>query len=198
MSTNQSAYWGQRPWHFTSCFGLFWWGRWPACLLHCTVPGNVICVHSPVRRKHQFFAIHVKRGKHSSFFTSTAFLVHEHFLLSTRSYSELLSFFFLFDWFLLNINAFGFHFEFPLARCEIFSVVLIGRLNSVGFGVKSALIYVLAFDTTGSGLHGYRPRIRFLRRWRDLTDGAVGFIALSVNSERAFVIHPTNTAPQIL
>ena len=34
-----------------------------------------------------------------------------------------------------------------MALCGIFFIVLIGRLNSVGFGIKSAFIYVLAFDT---------------------------------------------------
>lgn len=34
-----------------------------------------------------------------------------------------------------------------MALCGIFFIDLIGRLNSVGFGIKSAFIYVLAFDT---------------------------------------------------
>ena len=50
-----------------------------------------------------------------------------------------------------------------MALCGIFFIDLIGRLNSVGFGIKSAFIYVLAFDTLlGQDIgHRYRTRIRF-------------------------------------
>ena len=81
---------------------------------------------------------------------------------------------------------------------EFFFIDLFGRLNSVGFGIKSAFIYVLAFDTLlGQDYTDIEQGYVFTAMTRFNVWGC-GFIALFVNSERAFVIHPTDAAPQFL